>query len=200
LKGKVFMPKEIVLASGNPGKLKEFRQMLEPAGYRVVPQSDYHVSEADEPYFTFIENALTKARHVSRLTGKPALADDSGLCVNVLGGKPGVLSARYAGEPKSDDRNNARLITDLAGLPDKTANYYCVLVYVRSANDPQPVIADGRWFGRIVDTPRGTNGFGYDPYFWIPEFGKTAAELTPDEKNSHSHRGMALRALLEKLP
>lgn len=194
------MPKEIVLASGNPGKLKEFRQMLEPAGYRVVPQSDYHVSEADEPYFTFIENALTKARHVSRLTGKPALADDSGLCVNVLGGKPGVLSARYAGEPKSDDRNNARLIADLAGLPDKTANYYCVLVYVRSADDPQPVIADGRWFGRIVDTPRGTNGFGYDPYFWIPEFGKTAAELTPDEKNSHSNRGMALRALLEKLP
>ncbi|WAV90778.1 RdgB/HAM1 family non-canonical purine NTP pyrophosphatase [Oxalobacter aliiformigenes] len=194
------MPKEIVLASGNPGKLKEFRQMLEPAGYRVVPQSDYHVSEADEPYFTFIENALTKARHVSRLTGKPALADDSGLCVNVLGGKPGVLSARYAGEPKSDDRNNARLIADLAGLPDKTANYYCVLVYVRSADDPQPVIADGRWFGRIVNTPRGTNGFGYDPYFWIPEFGKTAAELTPDEKNSHSHRGMALRALLEKLP
>lgn len=194
------MPKEIVLASGNPGKLKEFRQMLAPAGYRVVPQSDYHVSEADEPYFTFIENALTKARHVSRLTGKPALADDSGLCVNVLGGKPGVLSARYAGEPKSDDRNNARLIADLAGLPDKTANYYCVLVYVRSADDPQPVIADGRWFGRIVDTPRGTNGFGYDPYFWIPEFGKTAAELTPDEKNSHSHRGMALRALLEKLP
>ena len=194
------MPKEIVLASGNPGKLKEFRQMLEPAGYRVVPQSDYHVSEADEPYFTFIENALTKARHVSRLTGKPALADDSGLCVNVLGGKPGVLSARYAGEPKSDDRNNARLIADLAGLPDKTANYYCVLVYVRSADDPQPVIADGRWFGRIVDTPRGANGFGYDPYFWIPEFGKTAAELTPDEKNSHSHRGMALRALLEKLP
>ena len=194
------MPKEIVLASGNPGKLKEFRQMLEPAGYRVVPQSDYHVGEADEPYFTFIENALTKARHVSRLTGKPALADDSGLCVNVLGGKPGVLSARYAGEPKSDDRNNARLIADLAGLPDKTANYYCVLVYVRSADDPQPVIADGRWFGRIVDTPRGTNGVGYDPYFWIPEFGKTAAELTPDEKNSHSHRGMALRALLEKLP
>ena len=194
------MPKEIVLASGNPGKLKEFRQMLEPAGYRIVPQSDYHVNEADEPYFTFIENALAKARHVSGLTKKPALADDSGLCVDVLGGKPGVLSARYAGEPKSDDRNNARLIADLAGFPDKTANYYCVLVYVRSADDPQPIIADGRWFGRIVDTPRGTNGFGYDPYFWVPEFGKTAAELTPDEKNSHSHRGMALRALLEKLP
>ncbi len=193
------MTKEIVLASGNPGKLREFRQMLEPAGYRVVPQSDYQVSEADEPYFTFVENALAKARHVARQTGKPALADDSGLCVNVLGGRPGVLSARYAGEPKSDDRNNALLIHELSGIADRAANYYCVLVYVRSADDPQPVIADGRWFGKIIDQPKGTNGFGYDPYFWIPEFGKTAAELSPEEKNSHSHRGLALRALLEKL-
>ena len=193
------MSKEIVLASGNPGKLREFRQMLEPAGYRVVPQSDYQVSEADEPYFTFVENALAKARHVARQTGKPALADDSGLCVNVLGGRPGVLSARYAGEPKSDDRNNALLIQELSGVADRTANYYCVLVYVRSPDDPQPVIADGRWFGKIIDHPKGTNGFGYDPYFWLPEFGKTAAELTPEEKNSHSHRGMALRSLLEKL-
>ena len=193
------MSKEIVLASGNPGKLREFRQMLEPAGYHVVPQSDYQVSEADEPYFTFVENALAKARHVARQTGKPALADDSGLCVNVLGGRPGVLSARYAGEPKSDERNNALLIQELSGIADRTANYYCVLVYVRSADDPQPVIADGRWFGKIVDHPKGTNGFGYDPYFWLPEFGKTAAELTPEEKNSHSHRGLALRALLEKL-
>ncbi len=193
------MTKEIVLASGNPGKLREFRQMLEPAGYRVVPQSDYQVSEADEPYFTFVENALAKARHVARQTGKPALADDSGLCVNVLGGRPGVLSARYAGEPKSDDRNNALLIHELSGIADRAANYYCVLVYVRSADDPQPVIADGRWFGKIIDQPKGTNGFGYDPYFWIPEFGKTAAELLPEEKNSHSHRGLALRALLEKL-
>ena len=193
------MTKEIVLASGNPGKLREFRQMLEPAGYRVVPQSDYQVSEADEPYFTFVENALAKARHVARQTGKPALADDSGLCVNVLGGRPGVLSARYAGEPKSDDRNNALLIQELSGVADRTANYYCVLVYVRSPDDPQPVIADGRWFGKIVDHPKGTNGFGYDPYFWLPEFGKTAAELTPEEKNSHSHRGRALRSLLEKL-
>lgn len=193
------MTKEIVLASGNPGKLREFRQMLEPAGYRVVPQSDYQVSEADEPYFTFMENALAKARHVARQTGKPALADDSGLCVNVLGGRPGVLSARYAGEPKSDDRNNALLIQELSGVADRTANYYCVLVYVRSPDDPQPVIADGRWFGKIIDHPKGTNGFGYDPYFWLPEFGKTAAELTPEEKNSHSHRGMALRSLLEKL-
>lgn len=193
------MTKEIVLASGNPGKLREFRQMLEPAGYRVVPQSDYQVSEADEPYFTFVENALAKVRHVARQTGKPALADDSGLCVNVLGGRPGVLSARYAGEPKSDDRNNALLIHELSGIADRAANYYCVLVYVRSADDPQPVIADGRWFGKIIDQPKGTNGFGYDPYFWIPEFGKTAAELSPEEKNSHSHRGLALRALLEKL-
>lgn len=193
------MTKEIVLASGNPGKLREFRQMLEPVGYRVVPQSDYQVSEADEPYFTFVENALAKARHVARQTGKPALADDSGLCVNVLGGRPGVLSARYAGEPKSDDRNNALLIQELSGVADRTANYYCVLVYVRSPDDSQPVIADGRWFGKIVDHPKGTNGFGYDPYFWLPEFGKTAAELTPEEKNSHSHRGMALRSLLEKL-
>ena len=193
------MTKEIVLASGNLGKLREFRQMLEPAGYRVVPQSDYRVSEADEPYFTFVENALAKARHVARQTGKPALADDSGLCVNVLGGRPGVLSARYAGEPKSDDRNNALLIRELSGIEDRSANYYCVLVYVRFADDPQPVIADGRWFGKIVDQPKGTNGFGYDPYFWLPEFGKTAAELTPEEKNSHSHRGMALRSLLEKL-
>lgn len=193
------MTKEIVLASGNPGKLREFRQMLEPSGYRVVPQSDYQVSEADEPYFTFVENALAKARHVARQTGKPALADDSGLCVNVLGGRPGVLSARYAGEPKSDDRNNALLIQELSGVADRTANYYCVLVYVRSPDDPQPVIADGRWFGKIIDHPKGTNGFGYDPYFWLPEFGKTAAELTPEEKNSHSHRGMALRSLLEKL-
>ena len=193
------MTKEIVLASGNPGKLKEFRQMLEPAGFKVVPQSDYHVSEADEPFFTFVENALAKARHVSRLTGKPALADDSGICANALGGKPGVLSARYAGEPKSDERNNAKLIADLAGYADKTANYYCVLVYVQSADDPQPIIAEGRWFGKIIDTPRGANGFGYDPYFWLPEFDKTAAELTPDEKNAHSHRGIALRALLEKL-
>ncbi len=193
------MTKEIVLASGNPGKLREFRQMLEPSGYRVVPQSDYQVSEADEPYFTFVENALAKARHVARQTGKPALADDSGLCVNVLGGRPGVLSARYAGEPKSDDRNNALLIQELSGVADRTANYYCVLVYVRSPDDPQPVIADGRWFGKIIDHPKGTNGFGYDPYFWLPEFGKTAAELTPEEKNSHSHRSMALRSLLEKL-
>ena len=193
------MTKEIVLASGNPGKLREFRQMLEPAGYRVVPQSDYQVSEADEPYFTFVENALAKARHVARQTGKPALADDSGLCVNVLGGRPGVLSARYAGEPKSDDRNNALLIHELSGIADRAANYYCVLVYVRSADDPQPVIADGRWFGKIIDQPKGTNGFGYDPIFVPDGYRQTFAELGDDIKNQISHRAMATHKLADFL-
>lgn len=193
------MSKEIIIASGNPGKLREFRQMLEPAGYLVMPQSEFNVSEADEPYFSFVENALNKARHVSRLNGKPALADDSGLCADALGGSPGVFSARYAGEPKSDYRNNQKLISDLASYTNKAANFYCVLVYVRSAEDPQPVIADGKWMGQIIDIPRGENGFGYDPHFWIPELQKTAAELPSDMKNSLSHRGQALKALMEKL-
>lgn len=193
------MSKEIIIASGNPGKLREFRQMLEPAGYIVSPQSEFNVSEADEPYFSFVENALNKARHVSRLTGKPALADDSGLCADALGGSPGVLSARYAGEPKSDLKNNEKLIADLAPYANKAANFYCVLVYVRSADDPQPVIADGKWLGEIIDVPRGENGFGYDPHFWIPELQRTAAELPPEMKNCLSHRGKALRALMEKL-
>ncbi len=193
------MTDKIILASGNKGKLREFRQMLEPLGYEVHPQSEFNVTEAEEPFFTFVENALAKARHVSRQTGLPAIADDSGICANALGGKPGVLSARYAGDPKSDDRNNQKLIADLAGCEDKTANYYCVLVYVRSADDPQPIIADGTWSGVIVDEPRGENGFGYDPYFLLPEFGKTAAELTPDEKNAISHRGQALKKFMERL-
>lgn len=193
------MAGKIVLASGNQGKLREFRQMLEPMGYEIHPQSEFNVTEAEEPFGTFVENALAKARHVSRQTGLPAMADDSGICVDALGGKPGVLSARYAGNPKSDDRNNQKLIADLAGVENRSANYYCVLVYVRSADDPQPVIADGRWSGVVIDEPRGTNGFGYDPYFLIPEFGKTAAELPPEQKNACSHRGKALKALMEKL-
>jgi XTP/dITP diphosphohydrolase len=148
---------------------------------------------------TFVENALAKARHAARLTGLPALADDSGVCVNALGGAPGVYSARFAGEPKSDARNNAKLVAELAGQADKSAYYYCVLVYVRHADDPQPIIADGRWNGEIIDTPRGANGFGYDPYFLLPAAGKTAAEMSPQEKNGISHRGQALRALVEKL-
>jgi XTP/dITP diphosphohydrolase len=148
---------------------------------------------------TLVENAQQKARHAARLTGLPALADDSGVCVNALGGAPGVYSARFAGEPKSDARNNDKLIADLAAHADKSAYYYCVLVYVRHADDPQPVIADGVWRGRIIDAPRGANGFGYDPDFLVPDFGRTAAELAPAEKNAVSHRGQALRALVDKL-
>jgi XTP/dITP diphosphohydrolase len=193
------MTQRLILASNNAGKLKEFAQLLAPIGFALHPQGEFDVPEAEEPHKTFVENALEKARHASRLTGLPALADDSGVCVNALGGAPGVVSARYAGEPKSDARNNAKLVADLAQHADKSAYYYCVLVYVRHADDPQPVIADGRWNGQIIDTPRGANGFGYDPYFLLPDFGKTAAELDPVEKNAVSHRGQALRQLVEKL-
>jgi XTP/dITP diphosphohydrolase len=193
------MPQTLVLASNNPGKLKEFGELLAPLGYDVQPQNAFNVPEADEPYLTFVENALTKARHAARLTGLPALADDSGICVNALGGAPGVHSARYAGEPKSDARNNARLIEALAQHEDKSAYYYCVLVFVRHAEDPQPVIADGRWNGEVKSEPQGEGGFGYDPHFWLPQQQKTAAQLSPEEKNRHSHRGQALRALIEKL-
>ncbi|ASU39159.1 non-canonical purine NTP pyrophosphatase, RdgB/HAM1 family [Herbaspirillum sp. meg3] len=193
------MTQKIVLASNNQGKLKEFGALLGEIGLDVRPQGEFNVPEADEPFATFVENALTKARHASRLTGLPALADDSGVCVNALGGAPGVWSARYAGEPKSDAANNAKLIADLAAHADKSAYYYCVLVYVRHADDPQPVIADGSWHGEIVADARGEGGFGYDPYFLLPALGKTAAELTAAEKNAHSHRGQALRALVEKL-
>ncbi|MFC5548021.1 RdgB/HAM1 family non-canonical purine NTP pyrophosphatase [Massilia aerilata] len=193
------MTQRLILASNNAGKLKEFAQLLAPIGFELHPQGEFNVPEAEEPFGTFVENALQKARHAARLTGLPALADDSGVCVNALGGAPGVYSARYAGEPKSDARNNAKLVQDLAAHDDKSAYYYCVLVYVRHADDPQPVIADGVWRGRIVDTPRGENGFGYDPYFLIPDLGKTTAELAPSEKNAISHRGQAIRALVEKL-
>ncbi|SFC87122.1 RdgB/HAM1 family non-canonical purine NTP pyrophosphatase [Massilia yuzhufengensis] len=193
------MTQRLILASNNAGKLKEFAQLLEPIGFDLHPQGDFDVPEAEEPFGTFVENALTKARHASRLTGLPALADDSGVCVNALGGAPGVHSARFAGEPKSDARNSEKLVADLAGHADKSAYYYCVLVYVRHADDPQPIIADGRWNGEIIATPRGANGFGYDPHFLIPSLGQTTAELEPSVKNAHSHRGQALRALVEKL-
>ncbi|MBI1773236.1 MAG: RdgB/HAM1 family non-canonical purine NTP pyrophosphatase [Burkholderiales bacterium] len=190
---------KIVLASNNQGKLKEFYQILSPLGIDLRAQSEFQVSEAEEPYPSFVENALTKARHASRLTGLPALADDSGICVNALQGAPGVLSARFAGEPKSGLRNNQRLIADLAGIVDKSAYYYCVLVFVRSEFDPQPVIADGVWTGEIIADARGENGFGYDPHFFIPSLNQTVAELAAAEKNQLSHRGQALRALVEKL-
>jgi XTP/dITP diphosphohydrolase len=193
------MTQRLILASNNAGKLKEFAQLLGPIGFELHPQGEFNVPEAEEPFGTFVENALQKARHAARLTGLPALADDSGVCVNALGGAPGVISARYAGAPKSDARNSEKLVQNLAAHEDKSAYYYCVLVYVRHADDPQPVIADGAWRGQVVATPRGANGFGYDPYFLIPELGKTVAELEPAQKNGLSHRGQALRALVEKL-
>ncbi|SDG03813.1 MULTISPECIES: RdgB/HAM1 family non-canonical purine NTP pyrophosphatase [unclassified Duganella] len=193
------MTQRLILASNNKGKLKEFNELLSTVGFSVHAQGEYDVPEADEPFHTFVENALQKARHASRITGLPALADDSGVCVNALGGAPGVYSARFAGEPKSDTRNNEKMIAELAKHEDKSAYYYCVLVFVRHADDPQPIIADGRWNGVMVDTPRGDGGFGYDPYFFIPSLGKCAAELAPEEKNALSHRGQALRALVEKL-
>lgn len=193
------MSRTLILASNNAGKLKEFSALLAPINFDLHTQSEFNVPEAEEPHVTFVENAIAKARHASRLTGKPALADDSGVCVNALGGAPGVYSARYAGEPKSDQRNNEKLIADLAAHADKSAYYYCVLVFVRHADDPQPVIADGRWNGEMIVAPRGQGGFGYDPHFWIPELQKTAAELSSEEKNRLSHRGQALRALIEKL-
>jgi XTP/dITP diphosphohydrolase len=193
------MTQRLVLASNNAGKLREFAEILAPIGFELHPQGEFNVPEAEEPHATFVENALEKARHASRLTGLPALADDSGVCVNALGGAPGVYSARYAGEPKSDARNNEKVIADLAAHADKSAYYYCVLVYVRHADDPQPVIADGRWHGEITATARGSNGFGYDPHFWLPQLGKCAAELNKDEKNALSHRGQALRELVGKL-
>jgi XTP/dITP diphosphohydrolase len=193
------MFRTIVLASNNAGKLKEFTELLAPLGFNVRPQREFNVPEAEEPHVTFIENALAKARHASQITGLPAMADDSGICANALGGEPGVWSARYAGEPKSDERNNQKLIADLAQHTDKSAYYFCALVFVRHANDPQPVIGEGRWDGEIIAEARGQGGFGYDPYFWLPAFGKTVAELPAEQKNQLSHRGQALRMLVEKL-
>lgn len=193
------MSRDLVIASNNPGKLAEFSRLLGPLGYRVRTQSELGIGEAEEPHPTFIENALSKARHASRASGLPALADDSGICVPVLGGAPGVQSARYAGEPRSDHANNAKLVQALSSHTDKSAYYYCVLVFVRHAEDPQPVIAEGRWQGELITKPRGEGGFGYDPHFLLPALGKTAAELSAEQKNELSHRGQALRALMAKL-
>jgi XTP/dITP diphosphohydrolase len=192
--------KKLVLASNNPGKLREFQTMLAPLGFEVVTQSQLGIAEAEEPHCTFIENALAKARHASRASGLPALADDSGICVDALGGAPGVISARYAGDnPKSDAANNAKLLNDMVGVADRRAHYYCVLVFVRHADDPQPIIAEGEWHGEIAAAERGDGGFGYDPLFWLPALGKMSAELAHDEKHAISHRGLALKVLLQRL-
>ncbi len=191
--------KSIVLASGNPGKKAEIEALLQPFGARVVTQIELGVSEADEPYKSFLENALAKARHVSFATRLPVLADDSGLCVDALGGAPGVQSARYAGEPRSDTRNNEKLLFEMKEKNNRSAHYACVLVLMRGPGDTQPLIAQAEWHGEIARAARGSGGFGYDPYFYLKELGKTAAELDPAEKNRISHRGQALAKLLELL-
>ena len=194
----------LVLASGNPGKLREFRQLCAPLGVTIIAQSELGIADADEPHCTFVENALAKARHASRAAGLPAFADDSGICVAALGGVPGVRSARFADGVETDRatqdaRNNAKLVALLAGKVDRRAHYTCVIVMVRCADDPEPLIAEGRWAGEIIAVPRGTGGFGYDPYFFLPVLGRTAAEIAPDEKNAISHRGKALAVLLRQL-
>jgi XTP/dITP diphosphohydrolase len=190
---------KIVIASNNPGKLREFAALLAPFDFEAVPQGALGISEAEEPHVTFIENALAKARHASAASGLPALADDSGICVLGLGGAPGVHSARFSGEPKSDARNNQKLIAELAPYRDRRAFYYCALVLVMRADDPHPLLAEGEWYGEIIDAPRGAGGFGYDPYFYLPEHDCTAAEMPADTKNRISHRGQAMRILAEKL-
>jgi len=191
--------KKIVIASNNAGKLVEIEKLLMPLGIKVVSQSSFAINEVDEPYVTFVENALAKARHACKQTGLPALADDSGICVNALNGAPGVFSARYAGEPKSDARNNQKLIESLQDQLDRSAYYYCVIVLLRHENDPQPIIVENAWQGEIVLTPKGDGGFGYDPLFFLPELDKTAAELSIEEKNRISHRGKALSKLVKIL-
>ncbi|WP_084224332.1 RdgB/HAM1 family non-canonical purine NTP pyrophosphatase [Stenoxybacter acetivorans] len=191
---------QLVLASNNSGKLTEFQACFAPLSIQLLPQAQFQVAECAEPYHTFIENALTKARHASRISGLPALADDSGICAAALGGLPGVYSARYAGDnPKSDAANNAKLSAELSKKTDKNVYYYCVLILTRHENDPQPLIADAVWHGVWQTEAAGRGGFGYDPHFYLPEYGKTAAELSAAEKNRVSHRGQALAALMNKL-
>ena len=192
--------KKLVLASNNAKKMKELDALLAPLGFEIIPQGQLGIPEAEEPHCTFVENALAKARHAAQHSGLPALADDSGLCVRALGGAPGVISARYAGEPKSDARNNAKLLADLAGHDDRRAHFVSLLVLVRSADDPQPIIAEGEWHGEILSAPRGADGFGYDPLFYVPACCQTAAELDAASKNRLSHRGQAMQQLIARLP
>ena len=190
---------QLVIASGNAKKLKEFDRLLAPLGIEVMSQSAFNVPEAPEPHCTFLENALAKARNAARHTGLPALADDSGICAHALNGHPGVNSAYYAGPQKSDSDNNAKLIADLRGVPDRSAHYTAVLALVMHEFDPEPIIAEGRWYGEIIDSPRGSGGFGYDPYFLDVELGMTGAEMPLDQKGARSHRGRALVKLLAEL-
>jgi XTP/dITP diphosphohydrolase len=190
---------KLVLASNNSGKVREFQALLAPLNFQVIPQGELGIPSAEEPHYTFIENALAKARHASAASGLPALADDSGICVHALNGQPGVLSARYAGEPANDAANNQKLIQNLKDKSDRGAHYVCALVFVNSANDPEPIIVQTRWYGSFIDDAKGSNGFGYDPHFLLPELGLTAAQLAPKQKNAISHRGQALRELIAQL-
>src|SRR5690554_924493 len=192
---------ELVLASSNSGKIREFGQLFADLGLRVRPQSDFGVVDVEETGLTFVENALLKAREASRISGLPALADDSGLEVDALAGQPGIYSARYAGEPKSDERNNAKLLEELAEVTGKarSGRYWCALVYLRHADDPVPLMVQRSWEGQILEAPLGEEGFGYDPLFWLPELGKSVAQLEAGEKNRLSHRGRALSAMATAL-
>ncbi len=191
--------KKLVIATGNLKKLKEFERLLAPLGIEVIAQSAFNVPEAPEPHCTFLENALAKARNAARHTGLPSLADDSGICVHALGGNPGVNSAYYAGQHKNDADNNLKLIANLRGITDRRAHYTALLALVMSENDPEPIIAEGRWYGKIIDAPLGDGGFGYDPYFLDPQLGLTGAEMPIDEKGVRSHRGKALAKLIAEL-
>jgi XTP/dITP diphosphohydrolase len=195
------MTKQIVLASSNPGKVREINQMLEGLHLTVVPQSDFKVPDADETGLTFIENALLKARNATRRTGLPAIADDSGIEVDYLNGAPGIFSARYAGKGASDEQNLKKLLDELEGIPEaeRSARFQCLMVYLRHEFDPTPVICQGTWEGRILFEPRGKNGFGYDPIFFVPTHDCSSAELPPEVKNKLSHRGQALRKMVESL-
>ncbi|WP_461519976.1 XTP/dITP diphosphatase [Porticoccus sp.] len=192
---------KVVLATGNKGKLAEFQQLLAGLDMTVVPQSDFQVPDAVENGLSFVENAIIKARHAARLTGLPAIADDSGLEVDVLNGAPGIYSARFSGENATDDKNNLRLLSLLQEIPEeqRTARFQCLLVYMRHPEDPTPLICQGTWEGKIAFNAQGENGFGYDPLFYIPELGCSSAQLDKDEKNRISHRGKAMAQLLEKL-
>ena len=190
---------KLVLASNNAGKVREFAALLVPLQFEVIPQGALGIPSAEEPHQTFVENALAKARHASAVSGLPALADDSGICAHALNGAPGVLSARYAGEPANDAANNQKLIKNLQEKTNRGAHYVCALVFVNGASDPEPLIVQTRWYGKFIDEAKGANGFGYDPHFFLPELGLTAAELSSEEKNAISHRGQALRELINQL-
>lgn len=190
---------KLVLASNNAGKVREFQELLAPFRFQVIPQGELGILAAEEPHQTFVENALAKARHASAASGLPALADDSGICAHALDGAPGVYSARYAGLDGDSAANNQKLIAALQGKVNRGAHYVCALVMVNSANDPEPLIVQTRWYGQIIDDARGDHGFGYDPHFFLPELGKTAAELESSKKNLISHRGQALRELIAEL-